>query len=90
MAQDVLAALDEISPERADSARRRAEEIRRQAAKLEDSHLEHLSKGDCTAETGVIFIALVGVLRQVTDRLDNIAARTALLLNFDIGLKKNR
>lgn len=90
MAQDVLAALDEISPERADSARHRAEEIRRQAAKLEDSHLEHLSKGDCTAETGVIFIALVGVLRQVTDRLDNIAARTALLLNFDIGLKKNR
>ena len=38
----------------------------------------------------MIFIALVGVLRQVTDRLDNIAARTALLLNFDIGLKKNR
>ena len=90
MAQDVLAALDEISPERADSARRRAGEIRRQAAKLEDSHLEHLRKGDCTAETGVIFIALVGVLRQVTDRLDNIAVRTALLLNFDIGLKKNR
>ena len=53
-------------------------------------NLEHLRKGDCTAETGVIFIALVGVLRQVTDRLDNIAARTALLLNFDIGLKKNR
>ena len=89
MAEDVLAALDEISPERAESARRRAGEIRRHAVKLENSHLENLSKGDCTAETGVIFIALVGVLRQVTDRLDNIAARTALLLNFDIGLKKN-
>ncbi len=89
MAEDVLAALDEISPARAESARRRAGEIRRHAVKLEDSHLEHLSKGDCTAETGVIFIALVGVLRQVTDRLDNIAARTALLLNFDIGLKEN-
>ncbi len=89
MAELVVSALELASAQRADEAREVGREVRKQAGKLEDSHLENLRKGDYSVECGVIFMALVGIIRQIAERLDNIAVRTAVLVDYDLSTRKS-
>ena len=84
MAAEVIEALDGASAARAQTARKLGGEARKLADKLENNHLETLRKEDYNAPNGVIFMSLLGILRQVTERLDNIAVRTGMLVDYDL------
>ena len=87
MAAEVIEALDGASAARAQTARKLGGEARKLADKLENNHLETLRKEDYNAPNGVIFMSLLGILRQVTERLDNIAVRTGMLVDYDLTKK---
>lgn len=60
---------------------RRAESMEEKADRLEkelrDKHIQRLSKGKCTPESGVIFLDILSNLERVADHADNIAGYVA-------------
>ncbi len=87
MAAEVIEALDSASAARAQTVRKLGGEVRKLADKLENNHLETLRKEEYNATNAVIFMSLLGILRQVAERLDNIAVRTAMLVDYDLTKK---
>ncbi len=81
MVQRISTSLEHNTVEDSENARQTGRDILRRAGKLEDEHLESLRKGEYNVEAGVIFIGLVGIVRQAVTRLDNIAARCPQLIS---------
>ncbi len=88
MAGQLKGALEDVSVERVAKARERYDSFRRLAERIENSHLENLRKGDYDIGTGVVFIGLVGILRQAGERLGNITVRASDLIDFDPRLRR--
>ena len=62
-----------------EQVRQQADAVRRKAELLEINYVENLKKGDYSAESGVVVLALAGVARQIGDRLEMLIERAEKL-----------
>ncbi|WP_294501759.1 Na/Pi symporter [uncultured Victivallis sp.] len=83
MADHVFDSLEFGQTESVALVRELAPEIRSRIDRMEELYLESLRKGTCNAESGIVFLALTGILRQACGRLENIALLSSALGRYE-------
>jgi len=73
MFDDIIASLEHDDIEAAKPALAKEANINRMQIEFRRSHVERMSNGICSAETGLIFIDLVDNIEKIGDHLTNIA-----------------
>ena len=86
MFDSVITALENNDTEAAKSALANEYDLNRMQIDFRRSHVQRMSEGVCTAETGLIFIDLVDNIEKIGDHLTNIAQAIIGGLQWD-GIK---
>ena len=73
MFEDIITALEHDDIEAAKSALTKEAKLNKMQIDFRRSHVERMTNGICTAETGLIFIDLVDNIEKIGDHLTNIA-----------------
>ncbi|MHC4645881.1 MAG: Na/Pi cotransporter family protein [Planctomycetota bacterium] len=79
----VSAALENNDTEAAKSALLNEENLNRMQIEFRRSHVQRMTEGDCSPETGLIFIDLVDNMEKIGDHLTNIAQAVIGGLQWD-------
>ena len=74
-AEHVIACIDSTDKSEINLAKKSEIEIDKLADKLENNHVERLSKGKCNVISGIIFLEIVTELEKIGDHLANISDR---------------
>ena len=73
MFDNIIAALEHDDAQAAKSALTKEAKLNKMQIDFRRSHVDRMSNGICTAETGLIFIDLVDNIEKIGDHLTNIA-----------------
>ncbi len=85
-AEHVIACIDSTDKSEINLAKKSEIEIDKLADKLENNHIERLSKGKCNAITGIIFLEMISELEKIGDHFANIADRARKIQKHHLEL----
>ena len=83
MCDNIIAALDNSDIEQAKAALEKEDNLNRMQVDFRRSHVQRMSEGVCSANTGLIFIDLVDNVEKIGDHLTNIAQAVIGGLQWD-------
>ena len=75
-AQNVIAGLADPNFKQVKTALKEEEKVNKLADSFENAHIRRLREGSCSADTGIIYIEMLGEMSKIGDRLANISERT--------------
>ncbi|MGB2861793.1 MAG: Na/Pi cotransporter family protein [Sedimentisphaerales bacterium] len=83
MCDNIIAALEDSDIEQAKAALEKEDNLNRMQVDFRRSHVQRMSEGVCSANTGLIFIDLVDNVEKIGDHLTNIAQAVIGGLQWD-------
>ena len=85
-AKNVIAGLADPNFKQVKTALKEEEKINKLADSFENAHIRRLREGNCSADTGIIYIEMLGEMSKIGDRLANISERTPEIQKHYVGL----